>query len=103
MIRSRQSAKTDREKKMATPQINEQRLDAAEKILLAVLKDIRNNLSKYNHTDYMALNEAWIKLNGITLTDKTETLSRNFNELLPELLGEEIVLPTKTNGLIYND
>jgi hypothetical protein len=74
---------------MATPQTNEQRLDAAEKILLAVIKDVRNNLSKYNHSDYMALNEAWVKLNGITLTGKTETLSRNFQELLPELLGEK--------------
>jgi hypothetical protein len=55
---------------MATPETNEQRLDAAEKILLAVIKDMRNNLSKYNATDYMALNEAWRKLNQITLTDK---------------------------------
>ena len=57
-------------KQMATPQTNEQRLDAAEKILLAVLKDVRNNLGKYNHSDYLALNEAWVKLNAITLTDK---------------------------------
>jgi hypothetical protein len=56
---------------VATPQTNEQRLDAAEKILLAVLKDIRNNLSKYNATDYRALEEAWIQLNGITLTQKS--------------------------------
>jgi hypothetical protein len=74
---------------MATPETNEKRLDQAEKILLAVLKDVRNNLSKYNTTDYMALNEAWIKLNSITLTDKTDTLSRNFTELMPELLGEK--------------
>jgi hypothetical protein len=74
---------------MATPQTNEQRLDAAEKILLAVIKDVRNNLSKYNRSDYWALNEAFVKLNAITLTDKTETLSRNFTELMPELLGEK--------------
>ena len=52
---------------MATPQTNEQRLDEAEKIVLAVLKDMRNNLSKYSATDIMAVNEAFMRLNSITL------------------------------------
>lgn len=52
---------------MATAQINEKRLDEAEKIVRQVLKDVNYNVTKYSAKDRDALMQAWIALNKVTL------------------------------------
>jgi signal transduction histidine kinase len=52
---------------MATPEQNEKRLDEAEAILRAVIKDTRSNLRYYEPTDLLNLQMALLALNGVTL------------------------------------
>lgn len=52
---------------MASPQVNEQRLDDAQRIIEAVLKDVRKSISAYREVDYRALQDVWAKLTAVTL------------------------------------
>jgi hypothetical protein len=61
---------------MATAKINEQRLDEAERIIKAVLKDVRYNVTKYDKKDYNALFEAWMSLNKVTLRPDSDFESK---------------------------
>jgi hypothetical protein len=61
---------------MATAKTNEQRLDEAENIIKAVLKDVRYNVTKYDKKDYNALFEAWMSLNKVTLRPDSDFESK---------------------------
>jgi hypothetical protein len=61
---------------MATAQVNEQRLDEAERIIKTVLKDVRYNVTKYDIKDYTALFEAWVALNKVTLRPDSDFESK---------------------------
>lgn len=52
---------------MATPVVNEKRLDQAEAILKQVLKDVRYHITDYDVSDYRKLQDALIALNKVTL------------------------------------
>jgi hypothetical protein len=52
---------------MATPQQNEKRLDQAQHLLLDVLLDVSNNITKYDSEDYRKLLLVWADLTKVTL------------------------------------